>query len=77
MRTSGLPRSVSGLIVVGLLACGDGGTGPKNTRIGTEGGVATLAGGAITLTVPPDALSGFVEFTATPTHQVPDSDVLA
>jgi len=59
-----------------LVSCGDGGTGPGNERIGTEGGVATFFGGSVTLTVPPDALSDFVVFTAVRTDEVPDSDLL-
>jgi hypothetical protein len=59
-----------------LLSCGDGGTGPSKSRIGTEGGVVSFLGGSVTLTVPPDALSEFVEFTAIQTDEVPNSDLL-
>ena len=63
-------------LILVLVSCGYDGTGPAPSGFGSEGGIATLAGGSVTLAVPGGALSTFVEFTAVQTDAVPTSDLL-
>ncbi len=66
----------SGLLALSLTSCDAGVTGPDDRRVGPEGGVVSLESGAITLSVPPGALSEEVWFTAMPAVAVPGSEWL-
>jgi len=59
-----------------LLSCDSGPTGPGKSEIGEAGGKASLADGAVVLTIPADALSGTITLTATQPSSYPDSDLL-
>ncbi len=61
------------LLALSVVACGDGATGPGSTAIGAEGGTASLAEGAVTLSVPAGALCASVEFTANPALSFPEN----
>ena len=70
-------RTASSLVLVLLLAsCGDGGTGPVGKGGGENGGTVSLAGGAVTLLVPPGAVSTRISLTTDPTATFPHSDLL-
>ena len=59
-----------------LISCGDAGTDLESSPIGEEGGTTTLAGGALTLSVPRGALATSVAFTAEAADSVPQTDLL-
>lgn len=63
-------------LISSLFACGDDGTGPESTEAGTAGGTVTLAGGAVTLTIPATALPGVVSFTTGTPNSVPSEELL-
>lgn len=63
-------------LVPSLFACGHSSTGPGSTAIGAKGGTVSLAGGAITLSVPPGALDTTVEFTADSTTSLLQPDLV-
>lgn len=63
-------------LLIALPSCGGDSTGPGDEKIGPDGGSVSLESGAVSLSVPAGALSGNVDFTATPTTSVPASDLL-
>jgi len=63
-------------LLIALPSCGGDSTGPGDEKIGPDGGSVSLESGAVSLSVPAGALSGNVDFTATPTTSVPTSDLL-
>lgn len=73
IRTPGVRSVLLPVLLSALSACGDNGTDPGASMVGAQGGIASLAGGAVTLSVPSGALTGPVEFTANPISSVPDT----
>lgn len=64
------------LFLLALVRCDSGPAGPGKNGIGGEGGTVTLAGGGVTLSIPPDALAETVRFSAGPTSSFPASDLI-
>lgn len=73
---SGIVALGLALLLTSLTGCQDHLTGPDQKRVGAEGGTTTLAEGAVSLAIPPGALSQEVWFTAAPATLFPASDLL-
>ena len=77
-RTSGTSARLGTLLLLlPLLAgCEGDATGLAERRVGPEGGVVSLEGGAVRISIPAGALSEEIWFTAMPTASVPGSELL-
>jgi hypothetical protein len=69
-------KTVFLLSLMAFGSCDSGVTGPGKVTVGVKGGTISLAERTLTLSIPADALSSEVEFTATESSSFPASDLI-